>query len=185
MFLSARNNQFKFDLPRNFVPPDLVKKYKPFLNKIPGSLITEPIDAINYGIQSINLPGPAFDPVSQIDYPGFTRKFRSAAPTQELFDKTMTITMQSFDGFLNYWMMLEIFQYYYGLGGNQNQFLPEGTGLQIYDGEGNIFVTIKLKEMIMSGMSALDLNFSSNTIEFETFDVNFSYNIFEVEVNIA
>jgi hypothetical protein len=44
------------------------------------------------------------------------------------------------------------------------------------------FVTIKLKDMIMSSVGALDLNFSSNTVEFQTFDVNFSYNILEVEI---
>ena len=51
MILSARNNQFKFDFPRTFIPKEIAKKYKPFLTRIPGGLIKEPIDYWNYGIQ--------------------------------------------------------------------------------------------------------------------------------------
>ena len=89
--------------------------------------------------------------------------------------------MQAFDGWVNYWMTVELFDYYYKLSG-KHPFLPEGVGVQMLDGEGNVFVTIKLKDMIMSSVGALDLNFSSNTVEFQTFDVNFSYNILEVEI---
>ena len=39
--------------------------------------------------------------------------------------------------------------------------------------------------MIMTGVSALDLNFSSNTIEFQTFDIDFSYNVLETIVNLV
>ena len=79
MILSARNNQFKFDFPRNFIPKEIAEKYKPFLTRIPGGLIKEPIDYWNYGIQSLNLPGPSFDAVTQVDYPGNQRAFRSSS----------------------------------------------------------------------------------------------------------
>lgn len=183
MILSARNNQFKFEFPRNFIPKEIADKYRPYLNRIPGGLIKEPIDYFNYGIQSMNLPGPSFDPVTQNDFPGTTRRFRTSLPKQELFDKTLTVTMQAFDGWVNYWMAVELFDYYYKLDG-KNPFVPEGVGLQMLDGEGNIFVTIQLKDMIMNGVSALDLNFSSNTIEFQTFDIDFTYNILDIKVNL-
>jgi len=181
MILSARNNQFRFSFPRTFIPKEIADKYRPYLNRMPGGLIKEPIDYFNYGIQSLNLPGPSYDPVTQNDYPGNTRSFRSSFPKQELFDKSLTITMQAFDGWVNYWMAVELFEHYYNLSGKK-PFLPEGVGVQMLDGEGNVFVTVKLKDMIMSSVGALDLNFSSNTVEFQTFDVNFSYNILEVEI---
>lgn len=184
MILSARNNQFRFDFPRNFIPKEIANKYRPYLNRIPGGLIKEPIDYFNYGIQSMNLPGPSFDPVTQNDFPGNTRSFRSSLPKQELFDKSLTVTMQAFDGWVNYWMAVETFDYYYQRSGKE-AFVPEGVGLQMLDGEGNVFVTVRLKDMIMTGVSALDLNFSSNTIEFQTFDVDFTYNILDVAVNLV
>ncbi len=180
MFLSSKNDHFKFDFPRNFIPQSIVDKYKPVLNKMPGSMIKEPIDAFNYGIQSLNLPGPSFDPVSQLDAPGYERSFRSSEPTQRLYQKDLTVTMQSFDGFFNYWMALELFEYYYGLGGDK-PWIPEGAGIQLFDGEGNVFVNVQMKEMLFIGISGLDLNFSNNTVEFNTFDLNFKYNILEIK----
>ena len=184
MILSARNNQFKFDFPRNFIPEPIAKKYKPFLTRIPGGLIKEPIDYWNYGIQSLNLPGPSFDAVTQVDYPGNQRAFRSSIPKQQLFDKTMTVTMQAFDGYVNYWMAIEMFDYYYKLSG-KHPYLPEGVGVQMLDADGTVFVTVQLKDMFISEVGALDLNFSSNTIEFQTFDITFGYNILDVAVNIT
>jgi hypothetical protein len=180
MFLSSRNNQFKFEFPRKFIPDEIADKYRAFINRIPGGMIKEPIDIFNYGIQSINLPGPSFDPVTQNDYPGFTRNFRDAKPTQELFDRNLTVTMQSFDGFINYWMAVELMQYYYSRDGKQ-PWVPEGVGLQLMDGEGNLFMTARLQEMIMTGVGSLDLNFSSNTVDFQTFDITFVYNTLEIK----
>ena len=184
MILSARNNQFKFEFPRNFIPKEISDKYKPYLNRMPGSMIKEPIDYFNYGIQSMNLPGPSFDPVSQNDFPGNTRRFRTSLPKQELYDKSLTITMQAFDGWVNYWMAVEVFDYYYKLSG-KHPFVPEGVGVQMLDADGTVFDTIQLKDMFISNIGALDLNFSSNTIEFQTFDIEFSYNVLDVVVNVA
>jgi|TARA_R100000501_G_scaffold5049_1_gene11113 hypothetical protein len=184
MLLSARNNQFIYNLPRTFIPEHLVKKYKPYLNKMPGNMITEPIDFLNYGIQSLNLPGPTFDPVEQIDYPGHHRKWRSSLPLSTTRDpKEMTLTMQAFDGYVNYWMAVEIFDYYYTRDG-KTAYVPEGVGVQIMDSEGIVYVSAKMNRMLFQSVSALDLNFSSNTVEFQTFDMTFVYNDLEIVVNL-
>jgi hypothetical protein len=188
MLISARNNQFRFSFPRNFIPTEIASKYKSYFGKIPGSLIKEPIDFFNYGIQSINLPGPSFTPVEQKDNPGDTRNFRSSFPRTELFDRSMTVTMQAFDGWINYWMAVELFEHYYNADRKPNgkyQYLPEGVGIQMIDGEGYTLVTVQLKDMLMTGVSALDLNFSSNTIEFKTFEINFVYNDLDIVVNLT
>ena len=88
MLVSARNNQFQFNFPRTFIPTVIADKYRPYLNRMPGNMITEPIDFFNYGIQSINLPGPSFDPVEQLDWESVTRKYRSSFPNQQNYDKT-------------------------------------------------------------------------------------------------
>jgi len=183
MILSGRNDQFRFEFPRNFIPKSIVNKYKPYINKMPGVMIEEPIDFFNYGIQSMNLPGPGFDPVSQNDNPGNTRKFRSSLPKQELFDKTMTLTFQAFNGWINYWMAIEIFDFYYDFQTKQ-QYLPEGVGIQMLDGEGFAFITVQMKDMLMTKVNDIDLNFSSNTVEFKTFTIDFTYNALNIAINI-
>jgi hypothetical protein len=185
MLISAKNNQFRFSFPRNFIPKEIADKYKSYFTKIPGSLIKDPIDFFNYGIQSINLPGPSFTPVEQNDNPGSTRNFRSSLPTTELFDRNMTVTMQAYDGWINYWMAVEIFQHYYSSKTSKKQYIPEGVGIQMIDSEGYTLVTVQLKDMLMTGISSLDLNFSSNTIEFQTFDINFVYNDLNIAVNLT
>jgi hypothetical protein len=184
MLISSRNNQFKFSFPRNFIPKEIADRYKGYFNRMPGGLIKEPIDFFNYGIQSINLPGPSFTPIEQNDKPGATRSFRASVPKIELFDKSLTVTMQAFDGWINYWMAVEIFEYYYKLSGKE-PFVPEGVGIQMIDGEGNVLVTIQLKNMIMSSIGSLDLNFSSNTVEFQTFDINFVYNDLKIDLALV
>lgn len=185
MFLTARNNQFKFEFPRIFIPTDIANKYRPYINRMPGSMIKEPIDLFNYTIQSINLPGPSFTPVQQNDFPGLTRNFKASNPFQENYDKTLTVTCKAIDGYVNYWMCVEIFNYYYALGGNKNLYLPTPVGVQMIDSEGNVIVTAQLDQLIFNGIGSLDLNFSSNTVEFQTFDLNFTYNILDIKVNIA
>jgi hypothetical protein len=184
MLVSARNNQFSFSFPRNFIPKQIADKYRSYFNKMPGGLIKEPIDFFNYGIQSINLPGPSFTPVEQNDAPGITRRFRSSLPKEELIDTSLTVTMQAFDGWVNYWMAVEIFDYYYALG-SKNQYIPEGVGIEMLDGEGYALVTVNLKDMLMSSVGSLDLNFSSNTVEFKTFDITFIYNRLDIAVNLT
>lgn len=183
MLVSARNNQFKFSFPRNFIPGVVSDKYRKYFNRMPGGLIKEPIDFLNYSIQSINLPGPSFTPSEQNDFPGNTRSFRSSLPLQQMFEKTLTVTMQAFDGWVNYWMAVELFEYYYSISG-KHPFLPEGIGVEMLDGNGYTLVTVQLKDMIMTGVSSLDLNFSSNTVEFQTFDLSFTYNNLYIAVNL-
>ena len=181
MKLSAKNNQFRFEFPRTFIPSEIVDKYKPFIQKMPGNMISEPIDFFNYGIQSLNIPGPSFDPVSQNDNPGLTRSYRGSFPSQELYDKNLTITFQAFDGWVNYWMAIDLFQYYYSTQ-TKPQFVPEGVGVELLDLEGFSWVNVKFKEMLLTGISALDLNFSSNTVEFQTFTLDFVYNYLDINL---
>ncbi len=181
MFLSSRNNQFRFEFPRKFIPQEISEKYKPIMNKMPGNLIEEPIDMLNYSIQAVNLPGISFEVTTQQDYPGYVRSHRSVEPTQNLFDKEMTVTFQSLDGFTNYWMCYDILKNYYARSG-KDPFILEGVGIQFMDGEGNVFVIAQPKEMIMRSMTSLDLNFSSNTVEFNTFDIVFAYNILDIKL---
>ena len=175
MIQSARSNQFRFNFPRTFVPRSVVDKYKPYINRIPGNIITEPIDFVNYSIQSINFVGSSYEPVEQVDNPGIKRQYRGSLPTQELYGKELTVTFQLFDGFVNYWMMTDIFTHYYNLGG-EVPYIPEGSRLELLDSEGNIVISAEMQRVLFSSIADLELNFSTNTAEFITFDCTFIYN---------
>jgi hypothetical protein len=57
MILNSRNNLFNFKFPRKFIPEEVAEKYRNYLNRVPGNLLTEPIDFINYSVQGIGIPG--------------------------------------------------------------------------------------------------------------------------------
>jgi hypothetical protein len=182
MILNSRNNLFDFRFNKNFVPKEIVDKYKPYLNKIPGNLFEEPIDFVNYGIQGINLPGVTFDPVSQSDNDGSTRYFRGKIPTQNTVTRQFTVTMQLMDGYINYWMMNDILLYYYAPTTKQKHL--DDLKLRVLDAEGLGISSITFEQPILNQISELTLNMAENVSEFNTFDLNFYYNKFEIKMDI-
>lgn len=182
MLLDSRNNLFEFNFPRNFIPAEIANKYKPYLNRIPGNIIEEPIDFINYTIQGINLPGMGFEPVTQQQYPGRNIQWRSTLPTQELFQKEFTVVFQLVDGFINYWILLDTLNYYYSFS-TERHFLDD-LNIRMMDSEGHIIVTARIKRPIIKNISDLTMSFSSNVAEFTTFELSIAYNELEIVIEL-
>jgi hypothetical protein len=175
MINSSRNNQFDFRFPRTFVPDEIKEKYNQYLNRIPGNMISEPIDYLNYGIQSINLPGISFDPIEQTAKIGRKRLYRASGAKEELLSKELTVTVQLLDGYINYFMYWDIFNYYY-CQSTPELYLPEGTSIQLLDSSGNVIIIATLERLLFTSISSLDLSFSNNIQEFNTFEISFVYN---------
>jgi hypothetical protein len=182
MILNSRNNLFNFQFPRNFIPKEVADKYKKYLNRMPGNIITEPIDFVNYSIQGVSVPGISFDPVTQNNNDGTVRYHRGAQPIQNLIERQFSVTMQSLDGFINYWIMQDTLLYYYSKGVTKP--FTDDIKLQLLDGEGIHLVSVVFEKPVMNSISELDLNMSQNVAEFNTFSINFYYNKFNIELEI-
>ena len=180
MILNSRANLFQFSFTRKFIPQHIADKYKPYLNRIPGNLIEEPIDFINYTIQSLNLPGVSFEPVQQSQYPGRQILFRNSLPVMELFQKEMTISFQLVDGYVNYWILLETLLHYYNFS-TEAPFI-EDQNINILDAEGNLMTTISLQKPIIKSISDLQVSFATNVAEFKTFDLTILYNQLDIRL---
>lgn len=179
MFLNPRVNLFNFHFTKNFIPQEIIDKYKPYLTKVVGSPIREPIDYINYTIQGVNLPGLGYDFVEQVGKYGRTRKYRTTTHPQEMYDKTFTVTMKMTDGFVNYWIMYDLLAYYYKFS-NTDKYIPDQR-MEIIDSDGNVIVNVEFQRMLYTSIGELNFNFSTNTPDFTTFDLTFVYN----EINIS
>lgn len=182
MILNSRNNLFNFRFPRNFIPEEVAAKYTTYLNRMPGNLITEPIDFINYSIQGISMPGISFDPIETAPNDGTVTYHRGSIPIQNTIDRQFSVSMQLLDGYINYWIMQDTLLYYYSKGVRQ-PFL-DNIKLQIMDAEGIHIMSAVFEKPIMNSISELDLNMSSNLAEFNTFDINFFYNKFNIVLEI-
>ena len=174
MILNSRNNLYDFRFPRNFIPQEVADKYRKYLQKIPGSLLAEPVDFINYAIQGISVPGIAFDPVTQEDNDGTVRYHRGAVPIQNTIERQFTVTMQLLDGFINYWIMQDTLLYYYAR--QTKQPYTDDLTLRILDAEGASVAYLRFERPIMNSLNELNLNMSDNVAEFNTFEVTFYYN---------
>jgi len=182
MLLNARNNLFSFQFPRNFVPSDISEKYKPYLNRIPGNVIEEPVDFINYTIQGCNFPSVSQDPI-ETNARGSSRFHRAVKPgTTD--DKTFTVTFQLVDGYINYWMMRDLFKHYYSHTKTPEHFIQD-LALSITDSEGNVIVNVTMMYPIILGVGELSMSFASNVAEFTTFDIAFQYNVLKLENEIT
>jgi hypothetical protein len=182
MILNSRNNLYNFKFPRNFIPQEVADKYRKYLNRMPGNILTEPIDFINYSIQGINLPGVSFDPVTQNNNDGTVRYHRGAQPLQNLIEREFTVTMQLLDGFINYWIMNDTLLYYYSK--EERQPFLEDLKLQIMDSEGIHVISAQFHQPILKSISELDLNMSQNVAEFNTFNLTFNYNKYSLVLEI-
>ena len=182
MILNSRNNLFNFKFPRKFIPAEVAEKYKKYLNRMPGNLMTEPIDFINYSIQGIGIPGLAFDPIEQASNDGTTTYHRGAIPIQNTIERQFTVELQLLDGFINYWIIQDTLLYYYAR--NTKAPFLDDLKLQILDSEGIHVMSAVFEKPIMNSITELELNMSSNIAEFNTFTINFYYNKFNLKLEI-
>jgi len=182
MILSSRNNSFDFKFPRKFIPQEIVDKYKKYLNKVPGALLAEPIDYINYSIQGVNIPGVSFEPITQQDNDGSTRYHRGAVPIQNTITREFTVTMQLLDGFINYWIMMDTLLYYYARS-TKEPYCTDVT-LRILDAEGASVAYMEFQKPILKSINDLNLTFSENVAAFSTFELNFVYNKLDLRIEV-
>ena len=182
MILNSRNNLFNFKFPRKFIPEEVAEKYKKYLNRMPGNLMTEPIDFINYSIQGVSIPGISFDPIEVTPNDGTITYHRGSIPIQNTIERQFTVEMQLLDGFINYWIMQDTLLYYYSK--QKKEPFTDDLKLQILDAEGIHVMSAVFEKPIFNQISELELNMSSNIAEFNTFTLNFYYNKFNLKLEI-
>ena len=179
MILQSRNDLFKIELPRVFIPKDVKDRYSPYLLRMPTP-ITDVSDVVNYSIQSISIPNFNFSPVEQVkpgnapQAKGTTRRWRNSLSPEMLIDRNFTITFQLLDGNVNYWVMLETFFYYYGFD-NTKPFTFD-IPLHIFDSEGIRMYSVQFHDCLFTGLNQFTLSYSDMTPEFRTFECTFAFN---------
>jgi hypothetical protein len=97
-------------------------------------------------------------------------------------DKTFTVTFKLFEGYINYWIMFEQLRLFYAYNAPNEYFNP--MRLSFLDGVGFEFIAFEFDKILFTGLSELNLDFSSTTPEFQTFDATFHYNYFDVKKDI-
>lgn len=162
--ISGRNNNFRFHFPKVFVPEELEEKYNPLLKRVPGNMCESVIDFINYSIKSVELEvSPQQEVIEQVDRgTPFTRVSRSDAFPDMLWNRDMTITFQLDSMYLIWFILCELFMYYYCV---KPKYLPKPPGMEILDMYDKVVYRITFEDLLFLSVSGLEFDFSSNEID--------------------
>lgn len=182
-FVAGSFNQFQFRFSKEFIPEEIKQKYDRVLKYV-GTTIKDTLTFLNYSIQSIQLDATSasYDPITQIDtHTKWGRQSRSDLTPNALFNKTFTITFKLDSSFLSYFLLKDLFDYYYDFS-NKEKFIPQLPGLQIIDAYGNILYRVNFHNVLFTGISGLEFNFTDTTIDTKTFTTNFSANRINMEL---
>lgn len=182
MFLSGSFNQFKFEFPKVFIPEELNEKYKPFLKRIPGCMIEEPIEFLNYAVKkvSLQLNPQNYVPIEQRDrQTPYVRRSRSDEHPMFNYNKEITITFQTDSSYLIWFLLCDLWEYYYC---TKDKFLPALPGMILLDARGKELYRVSMKDVLFTGVDGLEFNFSDNTVDTKELNATFFANYVNCEL---
>ena len=178
MRLSSQSSQFIFNLPSDFIKPELIQSYKPILEKN-WVQYENIIDYINSTIKSINFPGITFDLPKQVLMRGKERQFKPAKNVQDITTThELTITFRSVDSDLNYWLLFDLVtKHYLDL---ENSFVNPLT-ITCVDIHRDAIYVIRFYEIIIKSLQENTFNYSQQKVTTKDFTMAFHFNFYDIE----
>lgn len=181
MVLSALNDKFIFTFPLNFIPKTIIEKYSTYIKRLP-SVFEKVEDLINFSIQKISFVSLSFDPVIQArNQYSDNRSYKASIPITSLYQRELTVTLQLVEGYINYFILYDTFNYWYEFREDSQMHLPDFM-ITFTDNQNLVISRAFLREPLFKSLSELTLSYNENTQEFKTFDCSFSFNILENKI---
>ena len=177
MILNSRNNNFIVRFQHGFFYPSIVEKYETYIKRLPIPY-SNLQDYMTAGVQAITFPSLNAEPVEQVLYEDPILAKGGHAPIWYL-SKEFTLTFKSYEGYINYWIMFDMFFEYYSLD-QKNKYLGD-VNLTFLDQTGFEFISVEMQQVVLTSISTLELNYSSNTAEFTNFTCDFTYNYIKIK----
>lgn len=179
MLLNSKYSNFLIKLPNDFVTDKIKENYTKFVQKLPYPF-EDVLSFLNWSIQSMSWPELQTQTTEQgtrNDVTTYTGAWEPFQYTNREFD----ITFKTTESFLNYFICHEILIDYWGEDDKSKHkvFMPD-IQLHLLDNNGFILVTYLFKDVVLAGISGLELSSSMNVPEFKTFNLNFKFRRFEI-----
>lgn len=181
MFFNARSDLFRFQLPKVFFPTEVTNRYLPYIKRVQHPVETAH-ELCNFSIQSVTIPNFNYSPVDQVkpgrspdgQARGTVKKWRAGLNQELLIDRSFSVNFKMFDGFVNYWIMNEIFFYYYDFA-NTKPFTVD-IPIRILDHEGNLMYSVIFEDCLYTSIGEFTLDFTENDIDNKSFTCDFEFN---------
>lgn len=172
MLLNSKFNLFRFAFPRGFFYPDIEQRYEIFFKRlaIPYTNLT---DFMSYTVQSVSWPSMTGETVTQ-QKKGVTPFYKGGWDASVYIGKEVTVTFRTVEGYLNYFVMQDMFTQYWELNDpDEATFVPD-LSMQLLDYYGYLLITMQYRSVVFSGISELELSYASNVPEYKTFTCTFN-----------
>ena len=177
MRLTSQGSQFVFNLPSDFLPPEIIQTYKPVLEKN-WIQYDNVIDYLNSTIKGIDFPSIRFDTPSQTLIRGKQRMYKPATNVQDIVDHDLNVTFASVDSHLNYFLMYDIISKHYLDVDNLFVNPFSMTALDIHrDG----IYKINFFEIIVKNLSSNRFDYSQQKVTAPEFTMTFHFNFYDIE----
>jgi len=178
MRLSSQGSQFIFNLPSDFLKPEIINTYTPILEKN-WVQYENVIDYLNSTIKSVNFPGLGFDMPKQINMRGKERQFKPSKNVQDITTThDLTVTFRSVDSDLNYWLMFDILNKHYL--DVDNAWVNPFT-ITCVDIHRDAIYVIRFYEIILKSLSENTFNYSQQKVNSKEFTMGFHFNFYDIE----
>ena len=178
MRLSSQSSQFIFNLPSDFLPPEIIQTYTPILEKN-WVQYENIIDYINSTIKSVNFPGISIEMPQQILVRGKERQFKPSKNVQDIITtRDLTVTFRSVDSDLNYWLIFDILNKHYL--DVENAFIKPFT-ITCVDIHRDAIYVIKFYEIILKSLQDNTFNYSQQKVSAKDFTMTFHFNFYDIE----
>lgn len=178
MRLSSQPSSFIFNLPSDFIRPEIIRTYQPILEKN-WVQYENVIDYLNSTIKSVNFPGLSFEMPKQILIRGKERQYKPSKNNQDITTThELTVTFRSVDSDLNYWLMFDLLSKHYL--DVENLFLNPFM-ITCVDIHRDAIYVIRFQEIIMKSLSDNTFNYSQQKVTSKDFTVTFHFNFYNIE----
>lgn len=177
MRLSSQSSQFVFNLPANFVPPEVLNSYTPILDKN-WIQYENVIDYLNSTIKAVSFPGISFELPMQYLIRGKERQYKPAKNIQDIVGHDITITFASVDADINYWIVFDIVSKHYL--DVDNLYLNPFTITAVDIHRDGIYRII-FKEIILKNLSDNKFDYAQQKISSKEFTMTFHFNFYQIE----
>lgn len=195
--LKNRKDGFRIILPKEFLHPEIEKKYSNVISKFNGFYNT-PIDFLNETIQKVEVLGFNNAVITQeqqlkpfgyyyneeksndFPYPSYENTFRNAQSYLSLTDMTLNIEFKHTLGYVNYFMLYENFLYLYSRETDYNDMIKYFK-VDLFNVNGEILCTILLENPMINAMDMLSFDYTQPIAQSSSFKIEFKYSNIKID----
>ncbi len=178
MRISSQASSFVFNLPSDFLKPEIIDTYSPILEKN-WVQYENVIDYLNSTIKSVNFPGISFPTPKQVNARGKERNFKPAINIQDIVTtRELQVTFRSVDSDLNYWLMFDILSKHYL--DVENSWVSPFT-ITCVDIHRDAIYVIRFYEIILKGLSDNVFNYSQQKVNAKEFTLTCMFNFYDIQ----